>query len=193
MLATLGSVDKLTAAHYSFEGKYDGYRMLLEADHGRLRLQSRNGRDVTAEYPQLQPLAEALAEHHVILDGEAVALDEHGVPNFAQMRNRARASRIQFWAFDILELDGRSLLRAKYRDRRQVLETFAEGTPLIVPGLLDGDGPTAPIADLGKRNRGGHRRQAVGFHLSAWPALGILDQGQELEHPGSGDRRMARG
>ncbi|HPX38192.1 MAG TPA: ATP-dependent DNA ligase [Mycobacterium sp.] len=150
MLATLGSVDKLTAAHYSFEGKYDGYRMLLEADHGRLRLQSRNGRDVTAEYPQLQPLAEALAEHHVILDGEAVALDEHGVPNFAQMQNRARASRIQFWAFDILELDGRSLLRAKYRDRRQILETFAEGTPLIVPGLLDGDGPTA-LAESRKR------------------------------------------
>ncbi|MGV1087718.1 MAG: non-homologous end-joining DNA ligase, partial [Mycobacterium sp.] len=143
MLATLGSVDKLTAAQYSFEGKYDGYRMLLEVDHGRLRLQSRNGRDVTGEYPQLQPLADALAEHHVVLDGEAVALDEHGVPKFEEMQNRARATRIQFWAFDILELDGRSLLRAKYRDRRRVLETFAEGTPLIVPGLLDGDGPTA--------------------------------------------------
>lgn len=150
MLATLGSVDKLTSAHYSFEGKYDGYRMLLEVDHGRLRLQTRNGRDVSAEYPQFQPLAEALAGHHVVLDGEAVALDEHGVPKFEKMQNRARATRIQFWAFDILELDGRSLLRAKYRDRRQVLETFAEGTPLIVPGLLDGDGPAA-LAESRKR------------------------------------------
>jgi len=43
MLATLGSVDKLTAAQWAFEGKYDGYRMLVEADHGRLRLQTRNG------------------------------------------------------------------------------------------------------------------------------------------------------
>lgn len=143
MLATLGSVDALTTAQYAFEGKYDGYRMLLEVDHGRLRLLSRNGRDVTAEYPQLQPLADMLADHQVVLDGEAVALDEHGVPKFEEMQNRARASRIQFWAFDILELDGRSLLRAKYRDRRKLLETFAEGTALIVPDLLDGDGPQA--------------------------------------------------
>ena len=143
MLATLGSVETLTAATHAFEGKYDGYRMLVEVDHGRLQLLTRNGRDVTAEYPQLQSLAETLADHHVVLDGEAVALDEHGVPKFAEMQNRARASRIQFWAFDILELDGRSLLRAKYRDRRKVLETLAEGTALIVPGPLDGDGPAA--------------------------------------------------
>ncbi len=143
MLATLGSVDTLTPGQWAFEGKFDGYRMLVEADHGRLRLQSRNGRDVTAEYPQLQPLAADLAEHHVILDGEVVALDEHGVPRFEEMQNRARATRIQFWAFDILDLDGQSLLRAKYRDRRRILETFSQGTDLIVPALLEGDGPQA--------------------------------------------------
>ncbi len=143
MLATLGSVDKLTAAQYAFEGKYDGYRLLAEVDHGRLRLQSRNGRDVTAEYPQLRSLADALAGHHVILDGEGVALDGHGKPNFERMQNRSRADRIEFWAFDILELDGRSLLRAKYRDRRKMLETLSEGTGLIVPGLIDADGAEA--------------------------------------------------
>jgi bifunctional non-homologous end joining protein LigD len=143
MLATLGSVDRLTSAHWAFEGKFDGYRLLVEADHGRLRLQTRNGRDVTKEYPQLQELAAAIGAHHVILDGEVVALDERGVPNFSEMQNRARATRIQFWAFDILHLDDRSLLRAKYRDRRRVLETFAQGTGLIVPPLLDDDGPAA--------------------------------------------------
>jgi len=143
MLATLGSVDKLTADRYAFEGKFDGYRLLVEVDHGRLRLHSRNNRDVTAEYPQLQALATALADHHVILDGEVVALDEHGVPNFGEMQNRARATRIEFWAFDILTLDGRSLLRVKYADRRRLLETFAIGTDLVVPELLDGDGPQA--------------------------------------------------
>jgi bifunctional non-homologous end joining protein LigD len=59
------------------------------------------------------------------------------------MQNRARASRIEFWAFDIVSLDGRSLLRAAYRDRRRVLETLGEATGLIVPPLLDGDGPAA--------------------------------------------------
>jgi bifunctional non-homologous end joining protein LigD len=108
-----------------------------------LQLHSRNSRDVTAEYPQLQSLATSLADHHVILDGEVVALDEHGVPNFEEMQNRARATRIEFWAFDILNLDGRSLLRVKYADRRHLLETLATGTDLVVPELLDGHGPQA--------------------------------------------------
>jgi bifunctional non-homologous end joining protein LigD len=143
MLATLGSVDKLTAARYAFEGKFDGYRLMVEVDRGRLALHSRNGIDVTAQYPQLQSLAASLADHHVILDGEVVALDEHGVPNFAEMQNRARATRVEFWAFDILTLDGQSLLRVKYRDRRRLLETFSAGTDLIVPELLDGNGSQA--------------------------------------------------
>ncbi len=143
MLATLGSVDRLTTAQWAFEGKYDGYRLLVEVDHGKLQLQTRNGRDVTREYPQLQPLGSDLADHHVILDGEVVALDSNGIPSFSEMQNRARASRIEFWAFDILSLDGRSLMRARYRDRRKVLETLGAATHLIVPPLLDGDGPEA--------------------------------------------------
>ncbi|WP_420329746.1 ATP-dependent DNA ligase [Mycolicibacterium aromaticivorans] len=143
MLATLGSVEKLTAAEYAFEGKFDGYRLLVEISDGQLRAQSRSGRDLTADYPQLRSLAKDLADHDVILDGEVVALDADGVPNFGEMQNRVRATRIEFWAFDILRLDGRSLLKAKYRDRRKILETFAEGTDLIVPPLLDGDGPEA--------------------------------------------------
>ncbi len=143
MLATLGSVDRMTADQWAFEGKFDGYRMLVEVHDGVLRLQTRNGRDVSREYPQLQLLPAMLAGHDVVLDGEAVALDSHGIPNFTEMQNRARSERIEFWAFDILSLDGQSLLRAKYRDRRRLLETFAEGTGLIVPPLLDGDGPAA--------------------------------------------------
>ncbi|WP_283616009.1 non-homologous end-joining DNA ligase, partial [Mycolicibacterium poriferae] len=100
MLATEGSVERLTKSQWAFEGKWDGYRLLVEADHGTLSLRSRRGRDVTGEYPQLQALAADLADHHVILDGEAVALDESGVPSFREMQNRARSTRLEFWAFD---------------------------------------------------------------------------------------------
>lgn len=143
MLATEGSVEKLKATQWAFEGKWDGYRVLVEADHGRLQLRSRRGRDVTAEYPQFQALAADLADHHVVLDGEAVALDDHGVPSFGEMQNRARSTRVEFWAFDILWLDGRSLLRAKYSDRRKLLDALAVGGGLIVPEPLTGDGPEA--------------------------------------------------
>lgn len=143
MLATHGSVTALKASQWAFEGKWDGYRLLIEADHGTLRVRSRRGREVTREYSELRSLATDLAEHHVILDGEAVVLDGSGVPNFHEMQNRGRGSRVEFWAFDVLYLDGRSLLRARYSDRRKVLEMLAAGSDLIVPELLPGDGAQA--------------------------------------------------
>ncbi|MDT5153853.1 MAG: bifunctional non-ous end joining protein LigD [Mycobacterium sp.] len=143
MLATHGSVDKLKAGQWAFEGKWDGYRLLADADHGALTLRSRSGRDVTAEFPQLGLLAADLADHHVLLDGEIVALDDSGVPSFGAMQNRGAGANIEFWAFDVLSLDGRSLLRAKYSDRRKVLEVLADGGGLIVPDQLPGDGPEA--------------------------------------------------
>jgi DNA ligase D-like protein (predicted ligase)/DNA ligase D-like protein (predicted polymerase)/DNA ligase D-like protein (predicted 3'-phosphoesterase) len=151
MLATEGSVANLKASQYAFEAKWDGYRLLVDADHGRLQLRSRSGRDVTREYPQLRALAADLADHHVVLDGEAVALDESGVPSFGEMQNRARSTRVEFWAFDLLRLDGRWLLRARYRDRRRLLEALAAGGGLIVPELLPGDG--AEALDYSRKRR----------------------------------------
>lgn len=173
MLTTEGSVQRLTKGQWAFEGKWDGYRLLVEADHGSLSLRSRRGRDVTAEYPQLQAVAADLADHHVILDGEAVALDESGVPSFGEMQNRARSTRVEFWAFDILFLDGRSLLKAKYADRRKVLEALAEGGGLIVPEQLPGDGPEALEAARKQRWEGvvAKKRDSTyqpGRRSSAW-------------------------
>ncbi|MBN9634061.1 MAG: ATP-dependent DNA ligase, partial [Actinobacteria bacterium] len=135
MLATHGSVSRLSSDQWAFEGKWDGYRLLVDADHGRIRLTSRSGRDITGEFPQLQSLAADLADHHVILDGEVVALQD-GVPSFQAMQNRGPRSHIEFWCFDILSLDGRDLTRAKYRDRRKLLEALAADGALTVPPLL---------------------------------------------------------
>src|SRR5271156_1061037 len=143
MLATHGSVAALKASQWAFEGKWDGYRLLVEADHGTARLRSRSGRDVTKEYPQLRSLADGLADHHAVLDGEVVALDKSGAPSFNEMQNRSRATRVEYWAFDLLYLDGRSLLRAKYQDRRRLLETLASAGNVTVPELLPGDGAEA--------------------------------------------------
>jgi bifunctional non-homologous end joining protein LigD len=84
-------------------------------------------------------------------------------------------------------LDGRSLLRAKYRDRRRVLETFAEGTDLIVPDCFR-DGPEALEYSRKKKWEGVVAK--VGLHYQP-AAARRRDQGQELEHPGSRDRRLA--
>jgi len=154
MLATEGSVQKYKATQWAFEGKWDGYRVIVHVDHGKLQIRSRTGRDVTREYPQFKALAADLADHHVVLDGEAVALDNNGIPSFGEMQNRARSTRVEFWAFDILWLDGRSLLRAKYSDRRKILEALADGGSLIVPDQLSGDGPEAMEHAREKRYEG---------------------------------------
>ena len=154
-------------------------------------MRSRRGRDVTDEYPQFKAVAADLADHHVILDGEAVALDESGVPSFGEMQNRARSTRVEFWAFDILHLDGRSLLRAKYSDRRRMLEALADGGGLIVPPALPGDGPRRWRRARATMGRCG--RQEAGLHVSAGSPFGVVGQGQDLEHPGSRDRRLAAG
>lgn len=143
MLATPGSIAELEPASWAFEGKWDGYRLLVDANHGAVRLRSRSGRNVTGEYPQLRPVAAGLADHHVVLDGEVIALDRSGVPTFTELQNRAHSNRIEFWAFDLLYLDGRSLLRASYRDRRRLLEMLASDTDLTVPDLLPGNGAEA--------------------------------------------------
>ena len=183
MLATEGSVARLKATQWSFEGKWDGYRVLVDANRGKLNLRSRRGRDVTGEYPQFEALAADLADHHVILDGEAVALDASGVPSFSEMQNRARSTRVEYWAFDILHLDGRSLMRAKYSDRRRLLEALAEGGGLIVPDQLPGDGPEA--MEYARKHRLGRRgRQEEGLHLPAGPTVVVVDQGQDLDHAG---------
>lgn len=143
MLATPRPVTGLSAAQWAFEGKWDGHRLLVDADGGVLRLRSRTGREVTAEFPQLAGLGAELADYRVLLDGEVVALDDDGVPRFSEIQARTAASRVQFWAFDILHLDGRSLLNATYRDRRKLLETLGSAVNLIVPEQLPGDGAEA--------------------------------------------------
>src|ERR1700761_8489225 len=143
MLATHGSVAACKAGQWAFEGKWDGYRLLIEADHGALRVRSRRGREVTKEYPELASLAADLADHHVVLDGEAVVVNDAGVPSFHAMQDRGRGTPVEFWAYDLLYLDGRSLLRARYVDRRKLLETLASGRHLVVPELLPGDGKQA--------------------------------------------------
>lgn len=136
MLAQPGDISRLRSDKWAFEGKWDGNRLIVEADHGDLRLQTRSGRNVTAEYPSLAHLADMFTKMRVVVDGEVVALDEAGVPRFNEVQNHRRSSRVHFWAFDVLEVDGNLLHRSSWLDRREVLQTLGELTGLTVPGLI---------------------------------------------------------
>ncbi|MET7772944.1 ATP-dependent DNA ligase [Nocardia sp. NPDC005366] len=142
MLATSGAIDELGSDEWCFETKWDGFRLIAEIDSGAMTLRSRAGKVVTGRYPGLASIATELAGHSVVLDGEAVVFDDHGIANLGLLQ--ADAARAVFVAFDVLYLDGTSLLRKRYSDRRRVLEALAASAPsILVPPRLDGPGSAA--------------------------------------------------
>lgn len=142
MLATSGDVSALPESEWVFERKWDGFRLIVEVEAGEFRLRSRTGNDVTAQYPQLAELAVDLDGHQVVLDGEIIVRDPDGAVNVALLKANPR--RAEFVAFDLLYLDGTSLLRKRYRDRRRVLEALAATAPALrVPPPYEGSGAAA--------------------------------------------------
>src|SRR3954454_11093387 len=131
MLARTGSLPD-DDERWGYEIKWDGVRAIAFVQGGRIVLQARSGRDVTARYPELRPLAAALAGREVVLDGEVVAFDG-ARPSFQKLQGRmhltsdhavrrlAREDPVHYVAFDLLYLDGRSLLGLPYTERRAAL------------------------------------------------------------------------
>jgi bifunctional non-homologous end joining protein LigD len=134
MLATAGDIP--TGRGWAYEFKWDGVRVLVRIDGGRARALSRNGHDLTASFPELRRLGEAMGSRQAILDGELVVLDEDGRPRFSRLQHRLQvvaAGNVKRAAardpaglilFDLLHLDGRSLLDSTYDDRRRLLESL---------------------------------------------------------------------
>jgi bifunctional non-homologous end joining protein LigD len=138
---------------WAFELKWDGVRALAFAEPDELRLSVRRGTDVAQRYPELAGLSEALAGRAAILDGEVVAFDEAGAPSFGllqrrmgltdpgRIRRRAAESQVTYVAFDLLWLDGRSLLAEPYERRREGLaELELDGRCWQTPRHHLGDG-----------------------------------------------------
>jgi bifunctional non-homologous end joining protein LigD len=139
MLADASPVSGLAGQDWAFEPKWDGFRGLVEVDHGKLRIYSRSQRDVTGEFPALGWLGDALADHHVVLDGEVVVCDEAGVPRFNLVQNHRRAPLVDYWPFDLLAMNGNDIMAAPYKARRQLLEKLGSACRLTVPDLIEAD------------------------------------------------------
>jgi bifunctional non-homologous end joining protein LigD len=132
MLATSGALPAPEDG-WAFEIKWDGVRAIAYSSPGELRLESRNLNDITDRYPELSRIGRALSSHSAILDGEIVALDANGRPSFGtlqqrmQVSSRARARQLMkdtpvtYMIFDLLWLDGHSLMGLTYAERRELL------------------------------------------------------------------------
>src|SRR4051812_38931017 len=147
---------------YGFEIKWDGMRAVVHSLPGRMRIQGRNLNDITAQWPELRRMNRALHAHEAVLDGEIVAFDENGKPSFARLQRRMHLSgesQIQraaksvpatFVAFDLLHLDGHSLLDLPYEERRRRLEELdLNGPNWRTPPSYVGEG--APLLEATKQ------------------------------------------
>jgi len=152
MLARPGEVPADEEA-WAFEVKWDGVRALVYSEPGRIRLASRNLRDITAHYPELRGLNRALGSRRAVLDGEIVAFDGQGRPSFERLQQRmhlASESVIQrrmrdipvtLVLFDVLHLDGHTTCALPYTQRRERLEALdLEGPAWRTPAYRAGDG-----------------------------------------------------
>jgi bifunctional non-homologous end joining protein LigD len=114
-----------------FEIKWDGVRTLARLEDGALKLISRNGIDVTRQYPELAELPKIVSAREAILDGEIVALDEKGHSGFARLQQRMHVRApaptlvaqvpVTYYLFDLLYLDGYDLRHVPLLKRKEFL------------------------------------------------------------------------
>ncbi len=142
MLATL--VDEpFDSQDWLYEIKWDGYRALAFVENDRVRLYSRNRNELTAEFPELRDLASRVKARQAVLDGEIVAIDEQGRSSFSLMQQRTgfrelgrvgakdRAVPVLYYVFDLLYLDGYSLLRVDLERRKELLAGIISDAALL--------------------------------------------------------------
>lgn len=149
MLATSGGLPD-DPEHWALELKWDGVRALAEVGPEGVRVYARHGVPITSTYPELQALTDLLAGHRAVLDGEIVAFAD-GRPSFERLQRRMHVPRpprrllrsvpVRYVVFDLLELDGMSLLDLPYVRRRALLQDLElDAGPVEVP-------PHLPAAD----------------------------------------------
>ena len=129
---------------WAFELKWDGYRSLALVTSDGTLLRSRGGKDFTAAYPALGDLRRALLCQEAVLDGEIVALDAGGRPDFGALQ--AGRGPVTYVAFDVLHVDGEWVEERPWSERREILASVV--APESPPRLIMSDHVVGTGRDL---------------------------------------------
>ncbi len=153
MLADASADIPRPEAKWSFEVKWDGVRAVAYVQPGRLRLESRNLREITDGYPEVRGLLRDLGMREAVFDGELVTFDDDGRPSFERLQRRmhvtapaavkrlAASTPVVYAIFDLLYLDGHDLMVRPYAERREELEALGLGGPAWrIPAAHPGQG-----------------------------------------------------
>jgi bifunctional non-homologous end joining protein LigD len=137
--------DKLpSGSQWLHEIKHDGFRVIARKDGAKVRLDSRPGNDLTYRFPLIVESLARLRSRSCIIDGEAVACDESGVPSFDHIRYRRHDTSVFLYAFDLIELNGDDLRRETLEVRKATLATVLTGAShgIWYNDHVEGDGQT---------------------------------------------------
>ena len=162
-LATL--VDAVPAGNGWFhEIKYDGYRAEIAASGSDVRVYTRNGLDWTDKFAPLVRHIAALDLPPCLIDGEIVAYGKDGNPDFSSLQAvlkrghgaQDEATRLHFFAFDLLEENGKSLAKLGNLERKERLEALLRDAkaPIAVADHVIGAGETLHAAMCGAGQEG---------------------------------------
>jgi bifunctional non-homologous end joining protein LigD len=110
--------------NWLFEPKWDGYRALCYYNERGVRFISRRNNDLTKRFAELQDIA--VRAQSAIIDGEIVAIDDAGLPCFDELRKSHRSCSIIFYAFDLIELNGKDVRDLPLRKRKALLKPILE-------------------------------------------------------------------
>ncbi|WP_020421016.1 DNA polymerase ligase N-terminal domain-containing protein [Amycolatopsis sp. ATCC 39116] len=144
---------------WAYEFRWQGERVQVRVEGGRITVRDRTGEDVTVLFPELRTLGESLGATEVLLDGELIVLEE-GRPSRKALKTRVTAeprsvkrlaerSPVLFLPFDVLHVDGKSLLDQPYRKRRVRLRKLKlAGEYWRTPDSYDGGGADVLAASL---------------------------------------------
>ncbi|TRC93704.1 DNA ligase D [Mesorhizobium sp. WSM4306] len=129
------------------EIKFDGYRTMAHIVDGEVRLITRGGIDWTKRYGDLPQAFSRLPLSQAIIDGEIMVLDEKGISRFALLQDALSAgagSKLHFYAFDLLHLDGWDLRKAPLARRKALLAELLAGmganSAIQLSDHVEGDG-----------------------------------------------------
>ena len=132
--------DPFDSEDYIYEIKYDGIRALVFLNSNNIKIISRNNKDLTSLFPELQSL-KTLVKDNTIFDGEIIIMDKNG-PSFSKLQERihlkdktkikmnSENNPVLFVAFDIL-YKNKNLIDLTVLERKKILDNYIENEIFI--------------------------------------------------------------
>ncbi len=169
-----------------YELKFDGIRAIAVKDGSKVNLISRNENELRTRFPEIVDAVKKLSTQECVIDGEVVALDEEGRSSFQLLQAlelEGRKAPVRFYVFDLLQLDGKSLIKLPLAHRKELLAKLCEGIgdPIRFSGEIGSDAKSllAEVKHRGLEGLIGKQRDSFyepGRRSGAWIKLKCVNE-----------------